>query len=448
MKKIILILLSIFMFTACHKQESKYDIAGKTYYNTVDEFNNNEYSKVWFGKDNSFVIYDNFYDGSYEINGKWDIKENVINLDVESSGVGEFKTIKFEIIDNDNIVLKTTLAGSKYDDSFSTSKPEIIKPETSSIEIGTYYNISQGIKVPSSVELKNDNSFILIDKSEFGISEYNGKYTLNNNIVSLKCDDHPENKTYNFLINEDKNLILQDDIAVSIKGNIFSMDFKVDNTKKEDTFNDFGTYYNINGCMQFIELNQDKSFRLVDNISGDFIEAKGLYGIEDKVLMFSNFDSFNDQNNNPVYNFIFFIEDKETIILMNDLHGSIKDAVFKKLQEAPICGIETDEDSSTSKYIYNGASTGDMNPEFYPYFELYEDASFLFYENLYAGMGTYKGKCSFMGSNMSCEVETIDFSGYAGDDVKNINFEFVDENTIILKTDLCLSRDGDEFKLQ
>ena len=101
MKRFIVILLTVLILCSCTKK-SNHDIAGKTYYNTVDEYGNSEHSKVWFGKDNSFVINDNFFDGSYEISGKWSINENVINLEVEKTGVGEFKTIKFEITDDDN----------------------------------------------------------------------------------------------------------------------------------------------------------------------------------------------------------------------------------------------------------------------------------------------------------------------------------------------------------
>ncbi len=56
--------------------ESKYKLADKTYYNTYDEFGNAEHSNVWFGRDGSYVLRDNYFDGTVETTGKWAISEN------------------------------------------------------------------------------------------------------------------------------------------------------------------------------------------------------------------------------------------------------------------------------------------------------------------------------------------------------------------------------------
>ena len=61
----LLLVLSVGGCTPNKKEEEtdagpKYDIGGKTYYNTVDEYGNNDHSKVWFGKDGSFVFADLF----------------------------------------------------------------------------------------------------------------------------------------------------------------------------------------------------------------------------------------------------------------------------------------------------------------------------------------------------------------------------------------------------
>ena len=70
--KILLTVTAVLLIAGCtgNKKDS-FDIAGKTFYNTVDEFGNAEHSKLWFGKDGSFVLTDNFSEGSYEISGKW-----------------------------------------------------------------------------------------------------------------------------------------------------------------------------------------------------------------------------------------------------------------------------------------------------------------------------------------------------------------------------------------
>ena len=124
--KILLVLTAVMLLAGCTGgggSKEKYDLAGKTYYNTADEYDTYNPSKLWFGKDGSFVLTDNFYDGLYEISGKWALKEDVVTLMVEKTGIGEFKTILLEVKDDNTLVLKTELAGSRSDTKFSTEKP-------------------------------------------------------------------------------------------------------------------------------------------------------------------------------------------------------------------------------------------------------------------------------------------------------------------------------------
>ena len=60
MKKIFLLFVMAMMLCACgggkkeeETPENKFDIAGRTYYNTVDDYGNENHSKVWFGKEHS-----------------------------------------------------------------------------------------------------------------------------------------------------------------------------------------------------------------------------------------------------------------------------------------------------------------------------------------------------------------------------------------------------------
>ena len=127
MKKIRLfaVLLMIMMLCACSsgkKEDEGFDLSGKTYYNTIDEYGNEDHSKVWFGKDGSFVFRDNFFEGYYELEGTWSVSENVATLNVEKSGVGNYDKVIFEIKDADTLVLKTSLAGSFSDQIFSTTE--------------------------------------------------------------------------------------------------------------------------------------------------------------------------------------------------------------------------------------------------------------------------------------------------------------------------------------
>ena len=99
-----------------------FDVAGKTYYNTVDEYGHDTHAKVWFGKDGSFVLNDSYSGGYYDIDGSWALKENVLTLTVDKTGQGSFSKIIFEVEDNDTLKLKTTLEGSKSDDTFSVNE--------------------------------------------------------------------------------------------------------------------------------------------------------------------------------------------------------------------------------------------------------------------------------------------------------------------------------------
>ena len=123
-RKIGILILMVLLLCSCGKKEqgTVYELAGKTYYNTVDNYGNEDHSKIWFGKDGSFVLNDNFFEGYYDITGTWSLKENVCTLKVKETGVGSFSTIIFEVKDNDTLILKTNLAGSVSDDTFSTTE--------------------------------------------------------------------------------------------------------------------------------------------------------------------------------------------------------------------------------------------------------------------------------------------------------------------------------------
>ena len=346
----------------CTKNEPQYDLAGKTYYNTVDEFGNNEHSKVWFGKDGSFVLTDNFFDGYYEVSGKWSIKENVCKLDVSSSGVGDFKEILFEIKDNDNLILKTMLAGSKSDDSFTTTKPVVNNTN-------------------------NNNN--------------------NNPITSTNTGDP-------FV----------------------------------DSLGEYTVFYNAHNNNNYIILMKDKSFTIVENNGVKTNEIKGLYGIDrgqygngDAVVMLSDFKSFKDMNNNDVHNIEFFVIDNDTLVLNEDLVVNFKNNIFTRSGKLPE-GFQQDNPYISAKFTH--APNQETSDEYLPYVEFESDHTFVFVENLYAGMGEIRGTYEFKDNGLLCHVKET-YSGFKGDDVKEIYFEFKDESTLILKTELCMSRVGDEF---
>ena len=123
---IVLLICGLLALTACTKKEeekkSVYDLSGKTYYNTVDNYGHEDHSNIWFGKDGSFVLSDSYKDGYNEMSGKWTLSENVCTLDVESAKVGNYSKIIFEVQNDDALKLRTSLEGSKAEDLFTINE--------------------------------------------------------------------------------------------------------------------------------------------------------------------------------------------------------------------------------------------------------------------------------------------------------------------------------------
>ena len=127
-RKTIVLLLTVFCLLtclcACTKKEDApeeakplFEVAGKTYFNTVDNYGHEDHSKLWLGKDGTFVMADSYADGVKNITGKWTLTEDVLTLETD-----EGNKIIFEVKDDDTLTLKSSLDGSKSDDSFSTTE--------------------------------------------------------------------------------------------------------------------------------------------------------------------------------------------------------------------------------------------------------------------------------------------------------------------------------------
>ena len=358
LRKLIAILLTLCLFSGCTKNnqpaENESDIAGKTYYDTADTFIAKDPSEVWFGKDGSFVLKDSNSDGYYELSGKWKIEKGVVTCEVEN---GKFDKVIFEVQDENNLVLKTTLTGSNSDTVFSTTKPTSSGSPVTTIDNTsdyhfkknmTFYNASQDRKLKSFVDIRTDGSFTLIDYSD----------------------------------------------------------------------------------TQTLEIN-------------------GLYGLTDdgSVVMFSNFNPFEDMNGKMVYNFEMAVLDENTLLLMEDLIDSKYIDYFTVDAElpddakvdSPISGF------TTTTWIHEPIQ--DVNDMYLPTLTIATDYSFEFVENVYAGMGKYKGWCQRTDDACwICDVTDASMmQGFAGDDVKVIEFEDKGDKSVVLKTDLCMSRAGDVF---
>ncbi len=366
---------STVLFAGCSGCENTdespaYDIGGKTYWNTEERYGNETHSRVWFGKDGSFVITDNFYDGYYEITGTWEINENVLTLDVESSGAGSFKKILFEVQDDQTIVLHSTLAGSYSGDVFSTEETtgsggsttlgpggSTTPPDTGRKELYTFYNATQIPGKQSSITIYSDDTFTYVERYSAGSNTIIGNVEWVGYMI--KCKDFDpfygvgEKLIYDFEFVRDSDtcIILQNTLVSSFSGDPFTVD---------------GT-----------------------------------------------------------------------------LPASYTAVTPPPTPSAPVTpgsGIPTIEAMYVHEYME------DVNEAYYPKIEFHKDASFVFTENFYAGMGFYKGWYDINSSGYVCHV--TEFNSPAGNKVETIEFSYANSGEICLETDLSMSQKGDVFIIQ
>ncbi|MCQ2512342.1 MAG: hypothetical protein MJ092_03030 [Lachnospiraceae bacterium] len=85
--------------------------------------------------------------------------------------------------------------------------------------------------------------------------------------------------------------------------------------------------------------------------------------------------------------------------------------------------------------------------DYKPLISLDSAGYFSFKENLYSGMGHMYGVYTESDKTVECTVYSIDYVGYAGDDVYSIIFEKTSPTTLTLKTDICYSKSGAVFEL-
>ena len=354
---------------------SSFEIGGKTYYNTVDKYDNKEHAKVWFGKDGSFVLTDNTHDGFYEMQGTWSISENVITLDVDKSGLGNFTKVLFEISDENKIILKTMLAGSMSDDVFTTekpvwtpssvstsapaTKPEPTKPEptktpdsgpSSSDEYIAYYNADQNNPFGNSfIEFHDDGTFSLTEVQGMGAFLINGLYGRQGNTLLFSNFDNDlydsgGGKIYNFemdIIDED-TLVLLEDLTDSKKGDMFTTSGKKpagSGGSSSGGSSSSGPMY-INGEFVMkhdpsvgvpeqyepsIKFETNGEFVFTENCYAGMGQYKGWYEVSEieYILHVEDASTMQGFAGQDVKKIIFKIKDPNTIVLSTDLCMSL-----------------------------------------------------------------------------------------------------------------------------
>ena len=203
------------------------------------------------------------------------------------------------------------------------------------------------------------------------------------------------------------------------------------------------TYYNQSNDSFFI-LYGDKTFEFTeimgmgaDLLTGTWLESDGILHLDCESSTIYVGDSL-------VTKIDFNIEDSDTLILQNELLSSKPDDVFKT--EVPI--LEGPMGAPDLPYSFYRANIADVSFDYMPTIEFDSAGMFTFTENVYYGMFTITGGWSFTDIGYECivDINNID-SNTAGCDVKKIYFDKVDDKTIVLKTDICMSTSGEKFYL-
>ena len=347
---VFIVLCILLSLSACTKKSDEnkpsYDVAGKTYYNTVDIYGHEDHSWLWLGKDGSFVLNDSYKDGYKEISGSWDLNENVLTLSCDNGN-----KVRFEVKDDETLNLKSTLDGSKADDVFSIKE---IKG--------------------SSVVIEN--------------SENNASQTDNNVSDSSAVTDNNTNEAEK-----------REDVAC---------------TKITSLYHNYWCYEGVK--------DWDLQIRpLPENTT-------------DKITFKSNDES------------VVTVDEKgrasakglgKTTIDVSC--GTQKISVSFEVREK---GPEGAGKAKTYK-----AKISDVLDSFQPSV-FFDSGFFTFTENVYSGMAQYKGTYDIKDNYIYCTVtDASGMKGYAGQDVKEIVFKIVDDETIKLKTQLCMSGNGHLFYL-
>ena len=192
-----------------------------------------------------------------------------------------------------------------------------------------------------------------------------------------------------------------------------------------------------------ITFNKDGTFVMTENLYEGMGEYKGTYAFDGSYYECSVTEvSFSGFAGDDVKKFTFLQFNPNTLWLLDNLCGSREKDVFmiadeteNKKEEYTIKPAQ-EVGEITKARMYENSS--DMFSEPYlPSLLLNPDGTFVLTENLFAGMGHYSGTYTIDDYVLDLHVDSIDFSGFAGDDVKEIRFEALSQDVLQLMTDLC-----------
>jgi len=249
MKKLLVVLSILLLLVGCSQPQTEPEpvqpveqtdvLANKAFYNLYDECDTTRNASVQFLSDGTFEMYDQYLDGFVEFKGTYKIEDNVVTLDVTQCGLGDYKEVKFELLSEKSLLLRTDLFNSKKENLFYIDKTEgKCNIET---QDKIFYNASQAangaIAVSSLVLVEEDGSkelgsgsFTLNEIQGLSGTEINGTYGRQGDVLMFSFDDplysYVGERVYNFefrVINDD-TLELMRDLEFSFAGDCFSTD--------------------------------------------------------------------------------------------------------------------------------------------------------------------------------------------------------------------------------
>ncbi len=334
---------------------------------------------------------------------------------------------------------------------------EPVKDQNKILEGKTFYNEADdyGNEDHAKVTFNADGSFVMTDSFFNGHYDIKGGWSVDEDVATLSVKETqvgPYLKIV-FEVKDGDTLLLKTDLEGSKSGSVFTTTEVKGSAGHGQTQNSEFTYAVYVNASQdsknksYIELRDDGSCAVIDRNDFSISEANGSFVIENGyTVVMKDFVGAYPFEPKTIE---FQIYDNETLILMNDLGNSVEGDVFSvsgtipEALQGPMGDNLGDKGSSWRNVMYP-----DLNELYMPGVVFDTAGMFTFTENVYAGMAKIIGWYEKKSDGYVCHVDDdSQMQGFAGYGTKIIEFEKKDENTLILKTDLCMSRAGDEFEL-
>ena len=204
-----------------------------------------------------------------------------------------------------------------------------------------------------------------------------------------------------------------------------------------------------------VTFSESGTFVLSENLLSRMGEYSGTYTFDGTAYECTvDHISFSGFSGDDLRTIVFTCSGADQLTLENDLCGSkandsfVRETGLTAIPSGQAYTIRPDQAKAPVKETetYTSSSTMFSSP-YQPVLELNPDGTFTLTENLFEGMGHYKGTYEIDDIYVTLHVTECDFKGFAGDDIQEIHFESMTNDILQLTDDLCGSRKFDSFYL-